>query len=52
MIDLINKIDAIIEKVAAASVWGYVKSVIDKVKAYLDNKGDTEAVTFVDILFG
>lgn len=52
MVDLINKIDGIIEQIAAASIWGYVKSVINKVKAYLDNEGDTDAVMFVDILFG
>ncbi len=50
MIDLINKIDAIIEKVAAASVWGYVKSVIAKVKDLLNYEGNTDAVEFIDIM--
>ena len=50
MIDLIHKIDALIEKIEGASFWGYVNSVIEKVKALLDYEGDSDAVTFIDIM--
>ena len=50
MIDLIHKIDAFIEKIEGASIWGYVNSVIDKVKKLLDYEGDTDAVQFIEIM--
>ena len=50
MIDLIHKIDALIEKIEGASFWGYVNSVIDKIKKLLDYEGDTDAVQFIDIM--
>ena len=50
MIDLIHKIDALIEKIEGAGFWGYVNSVIDKIKALLDYKGEEDALMFVDIM--
>lgn len=50
MQEMIAKIDAFIEEIAAASVWGYVKNVIDKIKELLKYEGEDEAVEFVDIM--
>ena len=50
MLDLIAKIDAFITKIEGASFWGYVNSVIDKIKKLLDYEGDTDAVQFIEIM--
>lgn len=50
MSELLAKIDAFIEEVAGASFWGYVNSVIEKIKKLLDYEGDSDAVTFIDIM--
>jgi hypothetical protein len=52
MIELIHKIDALIEEVAAASFWGYVKSVIAKIREILVLEKEDKAVEDFDILFG
>ena len=50
MLDLIKKIDSIIETIEASGIWGYVSSVINKIKALLDYEGNTDAVEFIDIM--
>ena len=50
MIDLIHKIDALIEKIEGAGFWGYVQSVINKIKEVLKIEGEDEAIKFVEIM--
>ncbi len=50
MTDLIHSIDDTLRELAAASIWGFVKSIIKKVRMILVLEGEREAVEILDII--
>ena len=50
MTDLIHSIDDTLRDLAAASIWGFVKSIIKKVRMILVLEGEREAVEILDII--
>lgn len=50
MKELLDKIDGILNDIASADLWGYVKNAVNKLKELLAYLGEDDAVKFVDIL--
>lgn len=50
MSDLIHSIDNTLKELAAASIWGFVKSILRKVRWILVIEGEKEATQILDIL--
>ncbi len=50
MTDLIHSIDDTLRELAVASIWGFVKSIIKKVRMILVLEGEREAVEILDII--
>lgn len=51
MKDIIDSIDATIQEIAAATFWGFIKSIVRKVKLILLLEREYEAAQVIDILF-
>ena len=50
MKELLDKIDGILNDIASADLWGYVKNAVEKIKSLLGYLGEEDAYNFVDIL--
>lgn len=50
MSDLIHSIDQTLRELAAASIWGFVKSIIKKVRWILVLEGEHEGAQILDII--
>ena len=48
---IIDSIDATIQEIAAATFWGFIKSIVRKVKLILLLEREYEAAQVIDILF-
>ncbi len=50
MKEYLDKIDAFLNSIVKHDIWKQVKNFINKIRGILENKGDDDAVEFIDVM--